>query len=105
MRSRRWEGNGKEEYLAAANTGTKKGAGAEVKRVEVECYAGYRADQRPVRVRLGEESLEVSEVEDRWYSPGETFFRVRMANGDRYVLRHVEAQDTWSLEGFRGGAN
>jgi len=76
-----------------------------VKLVEVECYAGYRGDERPVRVRLGEVSLEVSEVEDRWYSPGETFFRVRLANGDRYVLRHVEAQDTWSLEGFRSAAN
>lgn len=77
---------------------------AEVRSVEVECYAGYRADERPVRVRLGEETLLVAEVEDRWYSPGETFFRVRVANGDRYVLRHVEAQDAWSLEAFRSGA-
>jgi len=53
----------------------------------------------------GEETLVVAEVEDRWYSPGETFFRVRVANGDRYVLRHLEAQDTWSLEAFRSGAN
>jgi hypothetical protein len=103
MQSRRWEGSGKEERLAAGNAGA--GKGAEVKRVEVECYAGYRADERPLRFRLGEETLEVAEVEDRWYSPGETFFRVRVANGDRYVLRHVEAQDTWSLEGFRRGTN
>ena len=72
-----------------------------MKPVEVECYAGYRADERPLRLRLGEQSFEVAEVEDRWYSPGETFFRVRLANGDMYVLRHVEAQDTWSIEGFR----
>lgn len=76
-----------------------------MKPVEVECYAGYRADQRPVRLRLGDQTLEVAEVEDRWYSPGETFFRVRLADGDRYVLRHVEAQNTWSLEGFRRGAH
>lgn len=75
-----------------------------VKPIEVECYAGYRADERPVRLRLGEETLEVTEVEDRWYSPGETFFRVLLANGDRYVLRHVEAQDAWSIEGFRRAA-
>jgi hypothetical protein len=54
-----------------------------------------------VRLRLGEQTFDVAEVEDRWYSPGETFFRVRLANGDMYVLRHVEAQDTWSIEGFR----
>jgi hypothetical protein len=105
MQSRRWEGSGKEKQLAAGNAGAEKGAGAKVKRVAVECYAGYRADERPLRVRLGEETLVVAEVEDRWYSPGETFFRVRVANGDRYVLRHVEAQDTWSLEGFRSGTN
>lgn len=72
-----------------------------MKPVEVECYAGYRADERPTRLRLEGVTLEVNEVEDRWYSPGETLFRVRVANGDRYVLRHVEAQDTWSIEGFR----
>jgi hypothetical protein len=73
----------------------------DVKRVQVECYAGYKGDERPVRVKTGEQSLEVEEVEDRWYSPGETYFRVRVAGGDRYVLRHVEAQDVWSLEGYR----
>ena len=29
---------------------------------------------------------------------GETYFRVRVEGGDRYVLRYVEAQDVWSLE-------
>ena len=76
-----------------------------MQRVEVECYAGYRADERPVRLKLGGETLEIVEVEERWYSPGETYFRVRVVGGDRYVLRHVEAQDIWSLEGYRSGAN
>jgi len=53
-----------------------------------------------MRLRLDEITLEVTEVEDRWYSPGETLFRVRVANGDRYVLRRVDAQDTWIIEGF-----
>jgi hypothetical protein len=76
-----------------------------MKRVEVECYAGYKADERPMRLKMGEQSLEIVEVEDRWYSPGETYFRVRVEDGDRYVLRHEEAQDVWSLEGYRSGAN
>jgi hypothetical protein len=74
-------------------------------KVEVESYAGYKADERPMRLRPGERSLEILEVEDRWYSPGETYFRVRVEGGDRYVLKHVEAQDVWSLEGYRSGAN
>jgi hypothetical protein len=72
-----------------------------VAKVEVESYAGYKSDERPKRLKLGEQTLEIIEVEDRWYSPGETYFRVRVEGGDRYVLRHVEAQDVWSLEGYR----
>ena len=70
-------------------------------RVAVESYAGFKADERPVRLKLGGETLPVVEVEDRWYSPGETFFRVRVEGGDRYVLGHAEAQDIWSLEAYR----
>lgn len=69
--------------------------------VEVESYSGYRADERPVRFVLGGHLYEVREVEDRWYSPGAKFFRVVADDGGRYVLRHEEAQDTWSLEAFR----
>ncbi len=72
--------------------------------VHVECYAGYRGDQRPVRLHLGEHTMEVLAVEDRWYSPGATYFRVLVIDGDRYVLRHLEAQDIWSLVGYRSSA-
>jgi hypothetical protein len=78
--------------------------GSSMKTIQVESYAGYRAGERPVRLRLEQEVLEIAEVEDRWYSPGETFFRVVVANGDHYVLRHVEAQDVWSIEGYRSHA-
>lgn len=69
--------------------------------VRVECYAGYKADERPTRVFLGAQILEVAEVEDRWYSPGATFFRVRTRNGERYVLRRQDAQEVWTLAAYR----
>ncbi len=72
--------------------------------VHVECYAGYRGDERPVRLHLGEHTMEVLAVEDRWYSPGATYFRVVVTDGDRYVLCHREAQDIWSLVGYRSAA-
>jgi hypothetical protein len=72
-----------------------------VTKVTVESYAGYKADERPLRLRLGQQTLEIVKVEDRWYSPGETYFRVQVEGGDRYVLLHLEAQDVWSLEGYR----
>jgi hypothetical protein len=71
--------------------------------VKVESYAGYRSDERPTRVLFGERAEEVRNVEDRWYSPDATYFRVVVESGDRYVLRHDDAQDVWRLEGFRQG--
>ncbi|HEY2546290.1 MAG TPA: hypothetical protein VGI46_09510 [Candidatus Acidoferrum sp.] len=69
--------------------------------VRVETYSGYKADERPLRIVFAAQTLEIAEVEDRWYSPGATYFRVLAENGDRYVLRHDDAQDTWSLTAFR----
>jgi hypothetical protein len=69
--------------------------------VRVECHAGYKGDERPVKLQLGEQMVDIAEVEDRWYSPGATYFRVLLANGERYVLCREEAQDVWTLEGFR----
>lgn len=69
--------------------------------IRVECYAGYRGDQRPVRFVLGGKTYEVNEIDDQWYSPGAVYFRVRADDGNVYVLRHDETADQWSLEGFR----
>jgi hypothetical protein len=69
--------------------------------IRVECHAGYRADQHPLRFLLRGRLFEVAEVEDRWYSPGAIYFRVRADNGNFYILRHDEGMDVWTLEGFR----
>ena len=71
------------------------------KLLRVECYAGYKGDERPVKLQIDEHMVEITEIEDRWYSPGATYFRVLLANGERYVLRREDAQDTWTLEAFR----
>ena len=71
------------------------------KLLNVETYSGYRADERPMLIHFEGASETVAEVEDRWYSPGSTFFKVRLENGNRFVLRHEEAQDTWSISAFR----
>jgi hypothetical protein len=69
--------------------------------IEVECYSGYRADERPVRFVMSGRTYEVIEVEDRWYSPRATYFRVVASDRNRYVLCHDEGKDLWSLEAFR----
>jgi hypothetical protein len=71
--------------------------------IEVETYSGYRADERPLRFVLNGRAYQVTEVEDRWYSPRATYFRVLAEDGNRYVLGHEEIQDVWTLEAFRAG--
>jgi hypothetical protein len=67
----------------------------------VECYAGHRADERPLRFVIRGRQFLVSEPDGQWYSPQATYFRVRADDGNYYVLRHDEAQDFWTLDGFR----
>ncbi len=69
--------------------------------IRVECYAGHRADQRPLRFALRGRAFDVVEVDDQWYSPEAIYFRVRANDGNFYVLRHDEHADIWSLDAFR----
>ncbi len=69
--------------------------------IQVECYAGYRSDQRPLRFSIRGRVFEVDQVEDQWYAPSAIYFRVRASDGNFYVLRHDEVQDAWTLDAFR----
>ena len=69
--------------------------------VRVEFYSGHKAEERPMRILFEGHTLEITDVEDRWYSPGATYFRVLAESGDRYVLRRDDAQDVWSLTAYR----
>jgi hypothetical protein len=71
--------------------------------IKVECYAGYKADQRPIRFTMGGNALEIERIEDQWYSPSALYFRVRAGDGNIYVLRHDEDQDCWTLDAYRKG--
>ena len=69
--------------------------------IRVECYAGYRADEKPLRFAIRGRPFDIRQIDDQWYSPGATYFRVVADDGNFYVLRHDEAQDFWTLDGFR----
>jgi hypothetical protein len=70
--------------------------------VRVECYAGYKADERPLRFYLGAHRYEVEEVLDQWHGPEDTYFRVRADDRNTYILRHTAGEgEAWTLEAFR----
>jgi len=69
--------------------------------IRVECYSGYRADEKPLRFSAGDRTYQVERVDDKWYSPDAVYFRVLADDGNVYVLKHDESADTWSIDGFR----
>jgi hypothetical protein len=68
-------------------------------RIHVECPAGP-ATQGPLRFVLGEQTIEVDDLLDRWYGDDATYFRVRGADGHLYVLKHLRGNDHWELTSF-----
>ena len=72
-------------------------------KVQVQCYAGRVADERPVRFRLDEREYLVEEVLDQWYGPEHVFFKLRADDGNVYILRHDTSvpDGEWELVSFR----
>jgi hypothetical protein len=67
--------------------------------VSVECHAGYRGEEAPVRFRFGDRVIEIVEVIDRWLAPDHRYFKVRTGEGT-YILRHDTTSEEWELVSF-----
>ena len=72
-------------------------------KLEVDCYSGQTADERPVRFRLEDCQYMVEEVLDQWYGPSDVFYKVRADDGNLYFLRRETsmAEGSWHLVSFR----
>jgi hypothetical protein len=68
--------------------------------INVECYAGYCAEQEPIAFRLGDRRVEVRAIVDRWYAPTQRWFKVDSDDGNAYVLRHDQMTDKWEIAAF-----
>jgi hypothetical protein len=69
--------------------------------IRVESYAGYRAEERPLRMVLGARSLAIREILDRWYGPDRRYFKVSADDGNLYIIAHDATGDRWELVSFR----
>jgi hypothetical protein len=72
-------------------------------RLRVECHAGHRADERPLRFFLGDRPVEVIAIIDSWVGPDHRYFKLRGDDGDVYILRHDTNADAWDLTMFARG--
>ena len=65
--------------------------------LHVECHAGYRAEETPRALRLGDRRVAVVEVLDRWLAPDHRYFKVRGDDGATYIIRYDLEEDRWEL--------
>ena len=70
--------------------------------VEVICYGGHAAEVEPRALVVDGRRLEVVRIERRWQEPESRGFVVRLAGGERCVLRQDVTSSTWTMERAKG---
>ena len=72
--------------------------------IQVESYAGTKADETPRRFKWEQRLVEVVEVLDRWHQveskpewPRANYFKVRGEDDREYLLKHDLESDEWYL--------
>jgi len=75
----------------------------ELMKLNVECYAGRKADERPIRFRLEGREYFVEAVLDQWYDPERISYKVLADDGNFYILRQQTSTPVgmWDLVSFR----
>ncbi len=69
--------------------------------ITVECYSGYRVNERPITFTLSDcdytRSFRVREVLDRWFGETADYFKVEADDDNIYLLKYDGRQDAWDL--------
>ncbi len=65
--------------------------------IQVECYAGYTADERPVAFSLRERRIQVRSLVDRWRGEDHAYFKLVGDDGALYIIRQDRTLDRWEL--------
>ncbi len=71
--------------------------------VSVECYAGYRGEERPMRFFLNQRRIEVKEIIDQWYGPNYRYCKLLGDDDNIYILRQAIDKEHWELTMFARG--
>lgn len=71
--------------------------------IQVQCTAGWKADETPRRAFLLDGWVDVVSVEDRWYQGGleggpvYDYFKILGSDRRTHLLRHDRELDAWFL--------
>jgi hypothetical protein len=66
-------------------------------RVRVQRHGGYRGEETPRRILIGDHAVAVAEVLDAWLAPDHRYFKVLSDDHEVYLLRHDVDADAWEL--------
>ena len=69
--------------------------------IRVECYAGYRGEETPRRIQIGDCRMEIAEIIDRWLAPRQRYFKFRTTDGALWIIRHDNQTGQWELTFFK----
>ena len=73
-------------------------------RIQVECYSGYKVNERPMAFIYQGHRCEIQEIVDRWYEggidpsrPEASYFKVKTTEGRVFILRYLSLFNSWSI--------
>jgi hypothetical protein len=66
-------------------------------KITVECYSGYRGEEIPRVLWLGERRVGVEEIIDRWLAPDHRYFKFRGDDRGIYIIRHDVVSLQWQV--------
>ena len=69
--------------------------------IQVDCYAGYRGEETPRRIRMATYNIEVKKVLDQWLAPDHRYFKVIGDDDATYIIRHDTVKWEWELVFYR----
>jgi len=76
-------------------------------RIAVECYSGYKLNERPLVFTYEGRRCEIQEIIDRWHEggidstrPEVSYFKVKTTEGGIFILRYLSLFDAWSIKLF-----
>jgi hypothetical protein len=74
-------------------------------KIDVDCYAGYRGEETPRRIRFAQRTVAVREVLDRWLSPDHRYFKILGHDAAVYIIRHDSQGGFWELIFYQNAEN
>ena len=80
------------------------GKNADYEQIQVECYSGYKSNERPIAFTFQNLRREISEIVDRWYEGGVkpddpviNYFKIKTNDGTIFILRYLANSDNWLI--------